>query len=315
MANNINVRDFSWQVIINPNACDKMCFNHWSDISQLLQARGISHELHKADACGKGKQVAAEICRQGHRHIMAIGGDGTINEVVNGIMVSGVPTNEVYLAVLPLGRGNDWARTHGFPNSYMGSLEVFTKGTFLQHDVGKIDVIKEGESQDERYFINIAGFCFDAEVIYDVTYNKPHFLGLSVYMLGLARTLFRYRSRKVHVQSPEFDFNDKMFLMVAGICQYNGGGMRQVPMAVPDDGMLDVVVIPKVSNFRVIANVKNISTGEHVRKIKCVKTCRTNQVRVTSANRVRAEVEGELLPLGDYTISVLPHALNMLTAL
>ncbi len=246
---------------------------------------------------------------------MVIGGDGTINEVVNGIFLSGVDTKEVFLAVLPLGRGNDWARAHKFPTDLEHVMEVFRRGQFLCHDIGRVTSVRENEEPFHRYFINIAGFGFDAEVIYDVTYNKPHFAGISVYMLSLARMLFRYKSQPLRVQSPDFSFDGKTFLMVAAIGKYNGGGMCQAPESIADDGLFDVVIIPKVSNLKVIANVKNLSDGSHIHKIKGIQSFRTASLSISSNQILRGEVEGELLPLGKYEIDMLPNSLNVLTNL
>ena len=313
--NYLDVRDYEWQVVINPNACEKKCLKYWQPVSELLTQNGIKYTLHQADAIGKGIDVARQLCAEGHRYLIAVGGDGTLNEVVNGILQSGVDAKEVYLAVLPLGRGNDWARTHKFSTENRENVSIFTEGKFMRHDVGKVKTCNGETEISGRYFINIAGFGFDAEVIYDVTHNKPHFLGISVYILSLIRTIFSFRSQPVRIQAPEFQFNDKTFLMVAAICQYNGGGMRQAPMAVPDDGFMDVVVVPKVSNWTVFKNFKKIFSGDHIHTIKNIKTCKTDYLEVSSTDLLRSEVEGELLTTGNYKIEVIPGALNVLTNL
>lgn len=313
--NNLNVSQFTWQVILNPNAREKKCTDIWKRIEQLLQEKGIQYVLHLADARLKGIETARQLCMDGHRHLMVLGGDGTINEVVNGVCESGVALSEVYLAVMPVGRGNDWARTHNFSTEIEQNLEIFLKGNFMQHDIGVVKTFENDVEKAHRYFINIAGFGFDAEVIHDVTHNKPHFLGISVYVLSLVRCLFSYKSQQVDIKSSNFRFNDKSFLMVAGICQYNGGGMRQVPMAVPDDRKLDVVVVPKVRGITVVAHVKHIFEGTHIQKIKGIRTYQTDSLEIKSDTLLRSEVEGELLTTGDYRVELVPQTLNVLTNL
>lgn len=313
--NNLNVTQFTWQVILNPNAREKKCMDAWNDVEKLLQEKGIQYVLHLADARLKGIETARQLCLDGHRHLMVLGGDGTVNEVVNGICESGVALNEVFLAVMPVGRGNDWARTHKFSTEISQNLNIFLKGYFMQHDIGVVRSFEQNEEKAHRYFINIAGFGFDAEVIYDVTFRKPHFLGISVYVLSLLRCLSRYKSQRVDVSGPGFHFQDKSFLMVAGICQYNGGGMRQVPMAVPDDRKLDVVVVPNVRNSTVVANVSKIFKGTHIHAIKGIRTYQTDRLEVKSDTLLRSEVEGELLSTGDYRVELVPQALNVLTNL
>lgn len=313
--NNLNVTQFTWQVILNPNAREHNCLKIWKEIEKLFQEKNIQYVLHFADAPLKGIETARQLCVDGHRHLMVLGGDGTLNEVVNGICESGVSLNEIYLAVMPVGRGNDWARTHNFSSEVGPNMGIFLKGNFMQHDIGVVKTFEQDAEKAHRYFINIAGFGFDAEVIHDVTYRKPHFLGVSVYVLSLIRCLFRYKSQQVDINGSDFHFKDKSFLMVAGICQYNGGGMRQVPMAVPDDRKLDVVVVPKVSGFTVIAKVKQIFEGKHIHTIKGIRTCRADKVEIKSDTLLRSEVEGELLTTGDYRVELVPQTLNVLTNL
>ncbi len=310
----LNVQDFTWHVIINPNACDRKCFHRWNEVSDKLTAAGVNYELHKAEGLNMGMETAKNLCTEGVRHLIVVGGDGTINEVVNGIMLSGVDPREVYLAVLPLGRANDWARTHNFPSNYLDTVDVFLKGNFMHHDIGKVQTLQQNEVKAERYFANIAGFGFDAEVIYDVNYNKPRFMGISVYLLSLVRSLFSYKSVPVRVQGPGIDYHGESFFMVAAICQYNGGGMCQAPMAKPNDGKMDVVFIPKVSKFRVMTLVKPLFKGKHIEKVKhLVKVHQTPEVLIKTDQLFRAEVEGELLETGDYKVSLIPKSLNMLT--
>lgn len=313
--NNLNVTQFTWQVILNPNAREHNCLKIWKDIEKLLREKNIQYVIHFADAPLKGIETARQLCMDGHQHLMVLGGDGTLNEVVNGICESGVALNEVYLAVMPVGRGNDWARTHNFSTEIGQNLEIFLKGNFMQHDIGVVKTLEHDVEKAHRYFINIAGFGFDAEVIHDVTHNKPHFLGISVYVLSLIRCLFRYKSQQVDINGSDFHFKDKSFLMVAGICQYNGGGMRQVPMAVPDDRKLDVVVVPNVRGITVVANVGRIFKGTHIQSIKGILTYQTDRLKVNSDTLLRSEVEGELLSTGDYRVELVPQTLNVLTNL
>ena len=310
----IPVLDYTWHIIANPNACENKSLDHWSEVAKRFDEVGLKYELCKTEKKGKGIEKAAQLCREGHRHLMVVGGDGSINEVVNGIMMSGVEVNDVCLAVLPLGRGNDWARTHHYPTKAQECVELFLRGTFIRHDIGKVQTFQEGREVSKRFFINIAGFGFDAEVIYDTTYNKPHFLGISVYVLSALRCLFGYKHPVVEVRTPGLFFKDKVFMMVAAICQYNGGGMRQAPDALPDDGQLDVVIIPKLNPFRVLRLMLYVFSGRHIEKSKgLVKISRAEEVSITSEALCRGEVEGELLETGEYKVSILPRAFRVLT--
>ena len=310
---NIRIEDHCWHIILNTNANEKKIERNWRPVAQLLERRNIRYELHVTQHPGEGIATARSLCESGIRHIVAAGGDGTINEVVNGIFTAGIDTREVWMAVLPLGHGNDWVRTHHYPKNIAEAVEAWRDGNFMQHDIGR--VTSQTSSKDySRYFINIAGFGFDAEVIYDVTNHPPHLFGLNVYKLSLLKTLFAHKPTAIQATAAEgFDFNGEVFMVIAAICQYNGGGIREAKYAVPDDGLFDLIVIPKMSVPQVLKQLKNMTSGDHIDKIQGIRIIQTNEADLTSDHLFRGEVEGELLTPGNYHIELIPNALNVLT--
>lgn len=311
--NTIKVTDYNWQIILNPNAQDHKGLEHWTEIAAKLDANHIRYELHEANGSHSGMETAQKLCQEGHRHLMVIGGDGTINEVVNGIFTSGVDTHEVFLAVIPHGRGNDWARTHHYPKDYLDTVDGFLKGSFTAHDVGLTKVFQGKNQIEQRYFININSFGFSAEVIYETVYTKPKFLNISIYILGVFLALFKHKAQPVKIQAKEFQYHDKPFLIAVSNCQYHGDGMKQAPEARFDDGLFDVIILPSVGILTVLLKFRHIFTGKHIHKIKGVKCYRTDKLTIDSSPYVLGEMEGELLSQGRYEIELLPLALNVLT--
>ena len=311
--NNINVADFNWQIILNPNAQDHKGLAHWNEVAAKFEQQNIRYELHQANGSRKGIDIAQKLRQEGHRHLMVVGGDGTINEVVNGIMMSGVDTREVFLAVIPHGRGNDWARTHHYPENFLESAEGFLQGHFASHDIGLTKVFQEDQQIEQRYFININSYCFSAEVIYETVHNKHKFFNVSVYMLGVFSALFKHKAIPVKIQAEECQYEDQPFMISVANCQYNGGGMRQAPEASYNDGLFDVVIIPNLSIWTVLTKIKYIFSGTHLQKLKGVKYFRTNKLTIDSSPCIMGEMEGELLSQGRYEIELLPNALNVLT--
>lgn len=310
---NIPIADFNWQVILNPNAQEHKGLDHWNEMAAKLDEHHVRYETHQANGKNKGIEIARQLCQEGHRHLIVIGGDGTLNEVVNGICTAGIDTHEVFLAVIPHGRGNDWARTHNYPTDFLQSVDGFLKGNFISHDIGLTKVFKESQLLEQRYFININSYCFSAEVIYETVYNKPKFFNVSVYILGIFSALFKHKAIPVKIQSAECQYDDKPFMISVANCQYNGGGMRQAPEARYDDGLFDVVVIPSLSIWEVILKIRYIFSGRHIEKIKGVKYFRTSKLTIDSTPFVYGEMEGELLERGCYEVEMLPSFLNVLT--
>ena len=309
----LNVYDYQWQVIINPNALSEKCLAYWVYVEKQLGKLGIPYRHHIADESTFGIKKVEELCKKGEKHFIVVGGDGTINEVINGIFISGVNPEEIYVSVFPLGTGNDWTRSHRYPPSYTETIKEFTHARFIKHDVGLVQFVKDNQIIDKRYFVNIAGFGFDAAVIEEVNKNKSKLFTKTVYILNLLKVLLKYVPTKTAVTLDNETINAEMFTLAVGICQYNGNGMRQVPSANPVDGIFDVVFIRKLSPFKVIRNVSKLYNGTHIKALKEVSLSQSKTVEITSSPYCKGEVEGELLPQADYRISILPQAINMMS--
>jgi len=310
---NINTLDQEWQILLNINANENTLLEKWVAIAQHLKAAGYRYQTHHITAIGEGMATASRLCKEGARHIIAAGGDGTINEVVNGIFDSGVDTHEVYLAILPMGRGNDMVRTHQYPENTSDCVEILKQGRFIKHDIGFVRVTHKDKVLKERHFINIAGFGFDGEVIHNVTYRPKKLPGLSIYMSGLITTLLKRKAPSVKIKAGDKEYNGKIFMALGCICQYNGSGMREAKMADPQDGLMDIIIIPNISAPRVAWHLKDLKSGDHVDKIHIVQHWQTRELTITSNEQVLGEVEGEVLPIGQYHLSLIPNSLNVLT--
>ena len=310
---NITIEKHVWHIILNANANEKKSEQHWQEVERLMQKYGIRYEVHHVARPREGIATAKSLCESGIKYLVAAGGDGTVNEVVNGIMLSGCNTREVFLAALPLGRGNDWVRTHHYPKTIEEVIQLWKRGRFMQHDVGKVTTQTPDNQPSSRYFINIAGFGFDADVIYDVTYHKPRFGGSAVYVLSLLKTLFSHKPTPVAVTADGgFQFDGEVFMVIAAICKYNGGGICEAKYAVPDDGKIDLIVVPKLGIPKVVAHLKDMFSGDHIDKIKTIRKTLATDITITSPQLLRAEVEGELLTFGNYRIEVIPNAIYTL---
>ena len=312
----LQVHEHCWHILLNINANEKKCEAKWQPLADKLQRLEIRYELHRLTKPGDAINTAKSLCESGVRHLVAAGGDGTINEVVNGIFTSGINTKEVFLAVLPMGRGNDWIRTHHYPKTPEETIDLWLKGQFMQHDIGLVTSTSPDHKTESRYFINIAGFGFDADVIHNVTYHPPHLFGIDVYTLSILKTLLSHKPKTIQVSATDgFTFNGEVFMVIAAICRYNGGGVCEAKYAVPDDGLLDLIILPKMRIPQVLAQLKNMRTGDHIDKIEGVRYLKVTDAQIHSEQPFRAEVEGELLTVGDYHIQLIPNALNVLTSI
>lgn len=312
----MNVPEDKWLVIVNPNAGARKGARDWPRISQYLNEAGLQHICVLTEHRDHANRITMEFIGQGYRNIAVVGGDGTMNEVVNGIfMQQSVPASDITLGMIPVGTGNDWSRMFGIPFDYKGATEVLKKGkTFLQ-DAGKIQYFKKERSQ-VRYFMNIAGMGYDALVAKKANLSKEKGKGGPLsYFIFIFTGLLQYQFVDTVIEIDDRQvFKGEIFSMNVGICKYSGGGMIQVPFAIPDDGLFDITLIKKAPKWLVIRYANKLYDGTLV-DLDFVSTFKGKSVRIRSTGKLYLEADGESLGNSPFVYEILPRSLKIVTGL
>ena len=308
----IDIYLYSWRIILNPNALLHRSGQFREDIERKLQALQIHYLCHETSTVDEAKELIINLCQKGERHFILVGGDGTLHAFVNAVMESQVNSSDIYAALIPLGTGNDWSRSHGYSSRSLDAIDSLVKGNFVHHDIGLVETIINDQVIDARYFVNIAGFGFDGAVIANAHKKTTKIFPKQLYLINLLKTLLAYKSQPVTLKSNDITVTKNIFSIAAGIGQYNGNGMRQCPEAIPDDGLLDVVLIEKVSIPKVLLNISNLFKGDHVKKLKEVSMVRTNYLEIHTEPFISGEAEGEILTAGNYRVRCLASAIHLL---
>jgi len=304
-----------WITIVNPNAGTKKGEKDWYTISRLLK----DHQIRCTEFFTKRKEHAISIVldtiKKGHRKFIVVGGDGTLNEVVNGIFLQeDIPSHEFVVGMIPVGTGNDWCRMFKVPFNYKKAVKLIDKqNTFIQ-DIGKVSYLNM-DDRKTRYFINVAGMGYDAVVAAKT--NKDKSLGRGgplVYLKNLFTSLLFYKhtDTNIYLDHAEKPISNRTFSLSVGICKYNGGGMMQLPYAVADDGIFDITLMKKLNKFTVLKEVKNLYDGSFVKHPK-VETFRGKNIRITSDPDIHIEVDGESLGHSPFEFEMIPRSLRVIT--
>ena len=187
-----------WLVIVNPNAGNGKGKKDWGIISSMLSKEGLRFSVRFTERRGDAIQFSIEGITTGYRKIITVGGDGTLNEVVNGICLNKVcPATDIALGLIPVGTGNDWGRMFGIPLDHEQAIRIIGENKQLLHDVGVIKYY-EGSEQMTRYFINIAGLGFESVVVRRTNFQKDRGKGgKTIYFYNLLMTLFSYKNTGV----------------------------------------------------------------------------------------------------------------------
>lgn len=301
----------TWYAIVNPAAGGSRGNKRWKSIEAELKSLGIAYQPHLTTASLHASHIAKEAIEKGYRKLLIVGGDGTLNEVVNGIFTQqSVPTQEITIALVSIGTGNDWIKTMGIPKDASAAVKMLkTSRKTRTIDAGLAYYHVHGH-RHSRHFVNVAGMAFDAEVTRNANANKSA-SGPMQYWLSLAKTLFTYTPVPITVQVDDKTYDNVTFCLNVGNCRFAGGGMMIVPGALPDDGLFTITHIKNLSRWEVIKNIGALGDGTFITHPKVSQYLGTN-VKVTSPQPVWVEVEGEVLGEAPFEFQIIPSAIKVL---
>ncbi|MEM6342331.1 MAG: diacylglycerol kinase family protein [Bacteroidota bacterium] len=293
----------SWKIIANPIAGG----GRWSIKKARIEAHLRKNELafswHFPQGFKEQQRIIEDLLAAGHRHFIAAGGDGTLHHIVNSFMrQTKVSTHNIFLAVLPLGTGNDWVKTHHIPKSIRKAVAIIARGNSKMQDIGLIKYQERGQIA-ERYFCNVAGTGFEAEVVKaSLRLKKGGLKGTVLYLALVFRTLWSYvtLSHAVNDQSAK-----PMLLTTIGLCRYNGGGMQLVPDADPFDGKFDFTTIGDLSRGEVIRHLIKLYNGKIYTHPK-VGFERLTELDIDGPTPLPIEADGEFIGYSPASFHILP---------
>ena len=296
------------KVIFNPVAGARSTHRKWPLISQRLREVGLSFDHEYTEGVGHAVELARAAASDGYRYLVAVGGDGTVNEVANGIL-SSTNLRRITLGIVSTGTGSDFVRSVGIPRDYIRACSSLTSQRRLLIDVGVVEYMKGGETK-QRFFVNGAGVGFDAEVV-KATGSLPKYFGGTIpYVGGLLRSLVGYKNKKVALRVGDRVETKRILSIVVSNGCYFGGGMRVTPQAELDDGLLDVMTVDDMGKFELLKVFPTIYKGTHITHPK-VRMEKATHIAIESAERVLVHADGELLGETPASFWLMPAALSI----
>ena len=300
------------KLIVNLTAGNGTVAKRWPQVQQILRDEIFAYDFAFTERKGHAIELARGAVDAGCELIVAVGGDGTLNEVVHGLIDDGKAINpNARLGFITSGTGADFVRTLGLPREPLASARHLAQSNRSRAiDIGEITYRADGK-QACRYFANVVGMGFDGEVIERTEHGGKHAGGTIPYLTALATTIFRYQNKDVTLQIDDRTMQGRMNSVIACNGQYFGGGMRVGPHATFDDGKLDIIVLGDFGALEVLANTPKIYNGTHLSHPK-VSEYRGTTIQVESRQRMLIEADGELIGEGPATFRVIPAAIQLL---
>ncbi len=296
------------KVIINLAAGAYSTRRKWPRINQLLKHVGLSFDHVFTEGAGHAMELAKSAANEGYRYMIAVGGDGTVNEVANGILGS-TTASSIALGVISTGTGSDFARSVGIPRHYVDICSSLISGRKSLIDVGVVEYRSKGQSL-RRFFVNSAYIGFGATVV-EATERLPKYLGGTIpYVAGLLRTFLGYQNKSVILRIGDKVETTRILMVLVANGSYVGGGMHVAPEARLNDGLLDVMIIGDTGKFELLKALPRVYKGTHITHPK-VRMERAANISVESSERVLVSADGELLGEGPASFRLMPAALTL----
>jgi YegS/Rv2252/BmrU family lipid kinase len=295
-------------LIANPRSGQGKVGSKLPEIERLLTGAGLGYRIARTAYPGHATEIARDALQRGERYLVAAGGDGTVHEVVNGMLDEGRPAAaDAVLGVVAAGSGCDFVRSFGLPGDAIQAVRHLAGDGVRPIDVGQVSCAS-GAAEMTRYFPNIAEAGLGGAVVARAA-TLPAWLGGARYLCGFWLTLPGFRPARVRVEADGQAFEWRAHNVVVANCRFYGGGMQISPKSEPDDGALDVLVMvgPKSDAFTTLPKVYR---GTHLPHRNIVEL-RARQVRIETDPPFRIEADGETLGHTPATFEVIPQAIRL----
>ena len=295
-------------MIVNPASANGRTSREWPEIARHATEAGIDADVLITERPGHATELARDAAAAGTELVIAVGGDGTISEVVNGLADPDGTAPE--LAVICRGSGCDFIRTFGIPKQTAGAAKVAAGGTTRTIDLGRVRFTGHDGAPRTRYFANVASAGMTGIAAERVN-NSGKPLGATVaFAWAAVATFVGYHNGAMRVQIDDERLELVSNNVIVANCKYFAGGMKILPDADPSDGLLDVLVWGDVSKVDLALNLHKLYRGTHVTHPKAT-IRRAHEVTVTPAAPLPIEVDGEQPGVTPVTFDVLPSVLRL----
>ncbi|MBA7605133.1 Diacylglycerol kinase [subsurface metagenome] len=295
------------ELIINLTAGGGKPRPHLKTIFKYLKENGFNFKVSYTSHHGEAIELAQKAADKGIELIVSIGGDGTVNEIVNGIMKS---KNDPSLGIIPLGWANDFIKTVNIPFDITQACQILVQGKIKKIDIGVIN--------SQIYFANICGVGFDAEVAQlanQIKSKHPNLRILSafIYVFATVKKLlspFSYHNVKIKFDGQEI--HSKILFIAISNGKIYGGRFKITPEAILDDGLLEICLVEEMGRFKYLSIIPKVFKGTHA-SIKGINFYRAKEVVIESSETILAQVSGEVIECQKkFTITLLPKSLKLI---
>jgi YegS/Rv2252/BmrU family lipid kinase len=286
-------------IIINPAAGNGQSKNYISSIKEKFEESNIDYQIKISNRVGNVTELAMNGVRDGFNEIVAVGGDGTVIELLNGIV--GTDTK---LGIIPAGTGNDFVRSIGIKYDFLEALDVVINGNYNLIDVGEVN---------DKYFLNVVSFGIDGEVVKTMEKIKNVVTGPAAYYVSSIKAIATYKPVKISITIDGIEYNRKAYLVAIGNGKYFGGGMKITPSANVSSGDFEICLINNLPRINLMRLLSKASTGKHIDQ-KGVEIFRGKEITIRAiTDHIAVNADGNLIGPAPAKIIISKNKLKILS--
>jgi YegS/Rv2252/BmrU family lipid kinase len=298
-------------VIVNPRSGGGLTQQRWAGLLGPLTDGLGPFDTRFTEGKGDGRRIAHEECAAGRRLIIAMGGDGTISEVADGILSAG---GKAELGIIPRGTGGDFRRTLDLENDLAKAARRVRESQARPIDAGRVSYVADSGTQAQRHFVNVVSFGFSSDVARRANSSSKRMGGKVAFLSATLRSLVTYDNAQVVVSADgQPERRMQLLLGAVGNGRFFGGGMKICPEAMLNDGWFDLVTVGNLSRAGIMANLHRLYSGDHL-TMKEVQGTRARQIKVAPADagaKIPIEIDGETPGHLPASFELLPGALRV----
>ena len=297
----------SWFIIANPTSGNHNFSRLWKEIQQLLNEKKLVYSFAFTQFSKHEIELVQKAIQQGFRNFISVGGDGTLHQVVNGVMLQRyVKTSDITIGVIPLGTGNDWIKTYKIPKNILQSINIIAQKKTILQDIG---VLKQNKLTTS-YFNNVAGLGYDGYIVEKLKSLKK-FGSIGYLLAGLYGFIF-YKKEVFTIIINHQTIKTKSLMIIFGVCKFSGGGMQFTKDVDSADGLLDITIVKNLTLFDMLCNIQKLYNGKIVQHPK-IETYQTKELTVIPQDlKTLIQADGELIGAGLVSISIIEKAIHFL---
>ncbi|NVM53074.1 MAG: diacylglycerol kinase family lipid kinase [Candidatus Helarchaeota archaeon] len=302
--------------IINPKAANKKAEKKWyKEIEPILEFKGMEYHCIFTEYPNHATELAKAAIKEGEeKFIVAVGGDGTFNEVANGLFENNQPIDpQCILGVISCGTGSDFIKTAEIPKLFTDAVNILESGEIQRQDVGIARFTDFEGNPSTRLFINVADTGLGGDVVNRVNRTTKRLGGKMTFLIGSIRGIIHHHKAETRIildnnEATAYEFNANMTCVCIG--KYFGGGMMISPNSISTDGLFNIITIQDASRWKLLRNIGKIYDGSHLKMPEVIEHPLCKKIQVISEDPVFLDLDGEQVTKAEtFEFEIIPKSL------